>query len=116
MRVVEPARLEPALRTIERLESGQATGKVYGQVLAAVAPTIRDIEIFEDGLMDLVETTPMPRLRGLRVMHWKRKPYEDRFAQRVVPWLEAHPAVGSRFARFVMQHFAGAVRSVFGRS
>ncbi len=81
---------DPAIRTIERLESGQATGKVYGQMLAAVAPTVEDIEVFEDALMDLVENTPMPRLRAIRVMQWKRKPIAERFAKRVLPWIEAH--------------------------
>ena len=43
--------------------------------------------------MDIVENTPMPRLRTIRVMQWKRKPIEERFAKRVLPWIEAHPQI-----------------------
>jgi len=84
---------DPALRTIERLEAGQATGKIYAQVLAAVAPTVQDIEIFDDAMFELVRRTPMPRLRAVRVRLWKRKPYEQRFVEGIVPWLEAQPAI-----------------------
>jgi hypothetical protein len=32
-----------------------------------------------------------------------------------VAWLEAHPAVESRFARFALRYFGRTVRAVFGR-
>jgi gliotoxin/aspirochlorine biosynthesis gamma-glutamylcyclotransferase len=41
---------------------------------------------------------------------------EHQLSPEHVAWLEAHPAVESQFARFVMKHFVGTVRALLGGS
>ena len=85
---------DPALATVEELESGQATGKVITWLLAgAMAKTVRSLAVGDDELWHAIATTELPRLRELRAFHWKRKQYDKRFAEVVLPYLVAHRAI-----------------------
>jgi uncharacterized protein (TIGR02996 family) len=85
---------DPALATVEELETGQATGKVVTWLLAGtIARTIRSLQVDTTELWTAIATTELPRLRELRAFHWKRKPYERCFVELVVPYLVAHPAI-----------------------
>ena len=86
---------DPSLATVEELYAGDASTAVFSQFLAGVVKrSLRTIEVEDDATWDVVRGHPMPRLRELRSLHWKgRASYEERFAKRVVPFLERTPAI-----------------------
>ncbi len=85
---------EPMLATLEELARGQATGKVYASFLAGLTTrTLRSIEVFDDAIWKIVETTPMPHLDRLAVTGWTRKTTTERFTTLVLPWLAKHPEI-----------------------
>jgi uncharacterized protein (TIGR02996 family) len=87
--------MDPSLRTVEELYAGQASTAVFSQFLAGlVHRSLRTIDVEDDATWDVVRTNAMPRLRELRSFHWKGRPsYDERFAKRVVPFLERTPAI-----------------------
>jgi hypothetical protein len=81
---------DPSLATVEELDAGQATGKVVAELVGGpVLPrTVRALSVLDDDLWAVIAATPLPRLHTLRCFHWKRKQYDQRFAELVLPHLE----------------------------
>ena len=85
---------DPALGTVEKLVHGQATGKVVAMLLPGVlASSVRSLEVDDDDLWAVIAATPLPRLREPRAFGWKRKQYDERFTEAVLPYLEQHAQI-----------------------
>jgi uncharacterized protein (TIGR02996 family) len=85
---------ERMLATIENIEMGQATGKIYGPFLTGtLAQTVESIEVSDDEALKSLENVAFPNLKELISLRWTRHSHEERFLSRIVPWIEQHEKV-----------------------
>lgn len=86
---------DPLWGLVEEVEVGYANLALFAQILGipALRSNLRSVSVEGGPVWDAVTASPLPRLRRLRCIAWKRGDLERRVVEDVLPFVERTPTL-----------------------